>query len=115
MADVLAAPQQAKIDESLRTLAAAELEAARSSLDHTVRIWDAHTLRVLRVLDHPDPVYLVAFSPDSREVVTEDAAHLVRVWDACTACGDRTALLALARSRVTRVLTAQERRTFQGQ
>jgi WD40 repeat protein len=86
-----------------------------SSLDHTVRIWDAHTLRVLRVLDHPDPVYLVAFTPDSREVVTDDAAHVVRIWDACTACGDRTALLTLARSRVTRLLTAQERRTFQGQ
>jgi WD40 repeat protein len=85
---------------------------ASASLDHTARVWDAHTLRVLRILDHPDPVYGVEFSRNSREVVTTDGAQVVRVWDACTACGDRTALLALARSRVTRALTAQEQRTF---
>ena len=85
---------------------------ASSSLDGTARIWDAHTLRLLRILHHPDPVYLVEFTPDSRDVVTVDGAQVIRVWDACTACGDPTALLALARSRVTRQLTAQERRTF---
>lgn len=85
---------------------------ASASLDHTARVWDAHTLRLLRILDHPDPVYGVEFSTDSREVVTTDGAQILRIWDACTACGDRKALLALARSRVTRPLTAQERRTF---
>jgi WD40 repeat protein len=87
---------------------------ASASLDHTARIWDARTLRVLRILDHPDPVYGVAFSRDSRELLTF-GTQIVRIWDACTACGDRAALLALAGSRVTRPLTAQERRTFLGQ
>ncbi len=85
---------------------------ASSSLDDTVRIWDANTLRLLRILRHPDPVYWVAFTRDGRRVVTVDGAQTLRVWDACSACGDVKALLALARTRVTRELSAQERRTF---
>ena len=34
------------------------------------------------------------------------------VWDACTACGNATALVAIARTRVTRQLTPLERVTF---
>jgi WD40 repeat protein len=78
----------------------------------SARIWDARTLRLLRILVHPDPVYVVRFTPDSRNVVTADGAQVIRVWDACTACGDRTALLALAHSRVTRQVTAQEGGSF---
>jgi len=79
------------------------------------RIWDARSLSVLRVLKHPDPVYAVDFTDDSRAVVTADGAHVLPIWDACTACGDAKALLAIAKSRVTRQLTAQEQRTFLGQ
>jgi WD40 repeat protein len=85
---------------------------ASASLDGTARIWDARTLRLLRILHHPDPVDWVAFTPDSRKVVTSDGAQVIRVWDSCTACGDAKALLALTRTRVTRQLTPQERRTF---
>jgi WD40 repeat protein len=85
---------------------------ASASLDHTVRIWNAGTLTLLRVITHPDPVFGVQFTPDSRDVVTFDAAGAVRVWDACTACEDAKALLALAGSRITRTLTPQERQTF---
>jgi WD40 repeat protein len=85
---------------------------ASASLDHTVRIWDARTLALLRVITHPDPVFGVQFTQDSRDIVTFDAAGTVRVWDACTACEDPKALLALARTRITRALTAQERKTF---
>ena len=85
---------------------------ASASLDHTARVWDARTLRVLRIMRHPDPVYGVSFTPDSRSVVTIDAANVVRVWDACTDCGNAQALLALAQTRVTRTLTPQERKTF---
>jgi WD40 repeat protein len=69
-------------------------------------------LRVLRILRHPDPVYGVSFTPDSRDLVTIDSANVVRVWDACTDCENARALLALAKSRVTRALTPQERKTF---
>jgi WD40 repeat protein len=85
---------------------------ASASLDHTVRIWDARTLTLLRVITDPAAVLGVQFTSDSRDIVTFDAAGTVRVWDACTACEDPTALLALARTRVTRALSSQERQTF---
>jgi WD40 repeat protein len=85
---------------------------ASASLDHTVRIWDARTLALLRVITHPDRVLGVEFTSDSRDIVTFDAASTVRVWDACTACEEPKSLLALARTRITRALTAQERKTF---
>lgn len=85
---------------------------ATASLDHTARVWDARTLTLLRVITHPDPVFGVAFTPDSRRLVTFDAVGVIRVWDACTSCENPRALLALARTRITRELSAQERQTF---
>ncbi len=83
-----------------------------ASLDGTARIWDAQTGRPLRVLEHPDGVQNVAFSRDGRSVATLDFAGVIRIWDACDRCTDPAALMALARSRVTRQLTDDERRTF---
>jgi hypothetical protein len=54
----------------------------------------------------------VAFSPDGRSVATLDFAGVIRIWDACNGCTNPAALMALARSRVTRQLTDDERRTF---
>ncbi len=85
---------------------------ATASLDGSARIWDAHTGRPLRVLEHPDGVENVAFSPNGRSVATLDFAGVIRIWDACNGCTNPAALMALARSRVTRQLTDDERRTF---
>jgi hypothetical protein len=68
-------------------------------------------MRLLRILHHPGPVFGVVFTPNRSAVVTDDA-KVMRVWDACTACGDQRALLDIARTRVTRRLTRQERVTF---
>jgi WD40 repeat protein len=87
---------------------------ATASIDHSVRIWDAHTGQQLRVLDHPDAVNNVAFSPDGKSAATLDFDGTIRIWDACTDCQNPTALLALAKQRVTRPLTPAERRTFLG-
>jgi WD40 repeat protein len=85
---------------------------ATASLDRTARIWDVRTLRPLRVLTQPLPVEGVRFTPGGGELATWDTAGTIRVWDSCLDCEDAKALLALARTRVTRALTAQERRTF---
>jgi WD40 repeat protein len=85
---------------------------ATASLDGTARIWDPRTGSQLRVLEHPDGVQNVAFSPNGRSVATLDFAGVIRIWDACNGCTNPAALMALARSRVTRQLTADERRTF---
>jgi WD40 repeat protein len=85
---------------------------ASASLDDTVEIWDAHTLTLLRVIQQGGPTYGVSFTSDSRRILTYDAAGVVREWDACSACGNAKALLALTRTQVTRQLTAQERKTF---
>ena len=74
---------------------------ASASLDHTARVWDAHTLRLLRILDHPDAVYNLAFSSDGRELVTSTARGSSASGTRAPACGDRAALLALAKARVT--------------
>jgi WD40 repeat protein len=85
---------------------------ATASIDGTSRIWDAHTGQELRELDHPDAVNNVAFSPDGKSVATLDFDGIIRIWDACSACQNARALLAIAEKRVTRQLTAYERRTF---
>jgi WD40 repeat protein len=80
--------------------------------DATVRIWDASGGRVLRILRHPSVAPGVLFSQDGRYVVTTDLAGRGDVWQACPACEDRKALLALAAHRVTRQLTPIERKTY---
>jgi WD40 repeat protein len=87
---------------------------ASTSLDHTARVWAPSSGRLLRILKQPGPVFGVVFSPDGRTLATDDAKGIVRTWDACTACGNATALLALANQRATRQLTPLERSTFLG-
>jgi WD40 repeat protein len=85
---------------------------ASAGLDHTVRIFDAHSLSELRVIAQPDATDGIAFTDDSQEVLSWGTDNTARLWDACTDCENPTALLALTRSRVTRDLTPQERTEF---
>jgi WD40 repeat protein len=85
---------------------------ASAGLDHTVRIFDARSLAELRVIVQPAAVAGVAFTADGAQVLSWGADDTVRRWDACTDCENPTALLTLAKTRVTRALTAQERTEF---
>jgi WD40 repeat protein len=85
---------------------------ATVGLDRTARIYDARTLTKLRVIQLPQAGQGVAFTTDSRDLLTWDATGTVTMWDACTDCEDPPALVRLARTRVTRSLTPAERHEF---
>jgi WD40 repeat protein len=86
---------------------------ATFSVDGTARIWDARTGQLLRTLPFLPGGGQVHWSPDSTEVATVEAWR-IRLWDTCDGCENSKALLALAKSRVTRQLTAEERRLYRG-
>jgi WD40 repeat protein len=85
-----------------------------ASWDGTARVWNTRTGRLLRTLDHPGPLAGLALSPDGRMVATLDGDGIIRLWDACTDCENPGALMALAKTRVTRGLTPSERATYLG-
>jgi hypothetical protein len=56
-----------------------------ASADKTALIWNAHTLKVFKVLEgHDSRVYTADFSPDGSRVVTAGADHTARIWDVQT-------------------------------
>jgi WD40 repeat protein len=85
---------------------------ATVSLDRTATVYDARSLAELRVIQLPQAGGGVAFTTDSRDLLIEDTTGTVTLWDACTGCENPSALLSLARTRVTRSLTPAERREF---
>ncbi len=80
--------------------------------DGTVDEYDAHTMRVIRHHELDSAVKTLAFSPDSRELMVEDTADVVRLWDSCEACENATLLARRAAAESVRSLTASERATF---
>ena len=53
-----------------------------SSLDRTVRLWDAQTGKAIRVLrGHKDEVYEAAFSPNNERLASSSYDGRVLVWD----------------------------------
>jgi WD40 repeat protein len=84
---------------------------ATASADGTVRVWDAQAGTQLRVIQVAHPVS-VAFTPDGSRLAIGDGPGNVSIWDACSGCENPRALLAIARTRVTRSLTPVERATF---
>ena len=103
--------------------AAGGSDVLTESLDHTVRVWDAHTGQQLRVLTFTnDQAGPVAFSPDGLEVAIPEIPpqpgleNVVRVFDTCPACQNPRALLALARPHAAPAnrLTVLERTVVNG-
>ena len=81
---------------------------ATASRDGTVRFWDTESGDELLILyGHSLGLFDLAFSPDSRLLATTSEDGLVRLYVLPI-----EELMALARERVTRSLTVEERRQF---
>jgi WD40 repeat protein len=85
---------------------------ATSSDDGDVRIWDPDNGQLMRLLPEGANVTSVAFTPNGQDVVSTDSAGRIHIQDACSLCGNATALLRLAATRVTRQLTPAERQAY---
>jgi WD40 repeat protein len=82
-----------------------------ASADGTTRVWDARNGTVLAVLSrHAGRVNSAAFLP-SGSIVSGGEDRAVRVYR-CETCGQVDSLLDLARTHVTRDLSARERAEF---
>jgi WD40 repeat protein len=83
---------------------------ATGSADGRVRVWDPETgRRQLELRGHVGVVRDLAFSPDGKQLASSGAEGVVRVWAL-----DDDDLAAIARSRLTRGLTAAECRRYLG-
>jgi len=81
---------------------------ATASADRTVRLWDAEQAAELAIVGvHGEMVEAVAWAPDGRRIASGSRDGTVRVW---SAWGSLPWLLARARGRAHRELTADERR-----
>ena len=83
-----------------------------ASWDSTARVWDAATgLTVQELKGHTANVESAVFSPDGRRVLTASQDQTARIFD-CEELGDLESLLALAKRRVQRQLSAEERNLY---
>ncbi len=83
---------------------------ATASNDRTVRIWDAGSgTEVIIIGVHTQGVDSVSWSPDGTRIASASRDGTCRIWDATISIED---LVANAHSRVSRELTAEERRNL---
>ena len=86
-----------------------------SSLDHTVRVWNATTGQQLRVLSFDGYQNILVTNPVAHEIAvgentsTPGIDQVLQVFDTCPACQNAKALLTLAAPYVTTRLTTLER------
>jgi hypothetical protein len=85
---------------------------ATASMDETVRLWNLNTGQsVVPIRGAMGSLWSVAFSPKGNLLLTGNVFGAVRV-DLCEVCSPLVELLELARTRVTRSLSLQEREQY---
>ena len=82
---------------------------ATTSVDDTLRVWDASTGQVLQIDHDQSGVGNPTFSPDGRMVAESNDDNQIRVWTVCAYCQDPSALLRASDFSVVSPLTPLER------
>ena len=78
------------------------------SIDHTAKVWEADTgLELITLAGHEGYVNSAVYSPNGQRIVTASSDGTVRVYTT-----DMDELLEIAKSRVTRQLTAKEKEKY---
>lgn len=86
---------------------------ATSSEDGMVRIWNAQTGALLRTIPQPETGPTgVWFGPGSSSILTVDDTNNIRIYATCPDCEKPAAMLALAKTRVTRGFTPDEKQLY---
>jgi WD40 repeat protein len=84
------------------------------SRDNAARVWEAATGDlVARLGPFPEPVTSASFSQDENEILVADEGGSARIYR-CDACQPLAQLRRLARSRLDRDLTEEERAAYMG-
>ena len=84
-------------------------QVASGSADGTARVWDAESGTEIAVVGaHPEPVQDVAWLSDQSAVVTASRDRIARIWSTTTSIDW---LVGIARRRLSRKLTPEERRS----
>ena len=79
-----------------------------ASFDQTAKVWDAETgAQLFTLTGHRGEVRSTAYSPDMQRIVTASSDETVQIYTT-----DMDELLEIAKSRVTRQLTAEEKERY---
>jgi WD40 repeat protein len=81
---------------------------ATTSVDDTLRVWDASSGQVLQIDHDQSGVGNPTFSPDGRMVAESNDDNQIRVWTVCAYCQDPSALLRASDASVVSPLTPLE-------
>jgi WD40 repeat protein len=85
---------------------------ASGSGDHSLRVFSTDGFDQLHAYATGADAGVVSWATDDATLWTADQSGAIQAWVACPDCGDPRALVSLAKSRVTRSLTAGERAEF---
>jgi WD40 repeat protein len=83
-----------------------------ASWDGTARVWEAQTGQSLvEIREHKDFVNSAMFNPNGSFIVTASRDKTAKIY-VCDICGSIEDMLVLAKTRVTRELTPEERKRY---